>query len=81
MVKKSQGKSNWRQGYVWRMCGDDAANFMRIIRPYTVIKSAEIDEALRFRLLCKKRGHKQTASEICEKQDIVVKLKEMKRAV
>lgn len=80
VAQKSKGKANWKQGYVWRMCGTDAACFMRVIRPYTVIKSQEIDEALRFRALCKSRRHKQTTEEIAEKRGIVINIKELKHA-
>lgn len=78
--RKSQGKPNWRQGYVWRICGNGAAEFMRAVRPYTVIKSVEIDEALRFRSLGKSRGHLQTPLELAEKLGIVTRIKELKRA-
>lgn len=81
VVLKSRGKDNWRQGFVWRLCGDPAAEFLRLIRPFSIIKADEIDEALRFRSLCLPRRQFQSDGQIAEKRAVVVKLKGMKRAI
>lgn len=81
VVKKSRGKAHWRQGFVWRVCGDEAADFMAWIRPYAIVKADEIDEALKFRSLCRPRGEFQTEEQIQVKRAVVARLKAMKRAI
>jgi hypothetical protein len=81
VVRKSRGKAHWRQGHVWRLCGEDAAVFMATIRPYSIVKAEEMDEAIQFRALCLPRGRRQTDAEIEVKRGVVVRLKEMKRAI
>lgn len=80
VVRKSAGRVNWRQCFVWRLCGDGAATFMEAVLPFAIVKADEIREALRFRELCQPRRHRQTEAELAEKRSIVVRLKELKRA-
>lgn len=81
VVKKSKGRENWRQGYAWRICGPAATDFLRLIRPYAIVKAKEIDEAVAFRALCTTGWHRQTEDQVAKKRAIANRLKELKRAV
>ena len=81
IAQKSRGPEHWRQGFVWRTCGNSAVDFMNSIREFSIIKASEIDEAIAFRRLCLPRGHRQTEDEINEKRAVVLRLKGLKRAV
>lgn len=77
--KKSSGKSHWRQGYCWRIQGKNAEIFCRLIRPYTIIKSDQIDACLYFRKFWGVSNKKQTEAAIQSKREMVEAIKQMKR--
>lgn len=49
-IVRSRGSGDWRKSkaatYKWRVHNQEAVEFLRIIRPYSILKAAEIDAAL-----------------------------------
>jgi len=77
--KKSTGKANWRQGYSWHVQGENAKTFCELIRPYTIIKSDQIDACLYFRKFWGTSNKKQTQDMMESKREMVEAIKKMKR--
>lgn len=78
--KKSSTRSHWRQGYDWTLTGENADAFCKMIRPFTIIKSDQIDACLYFRQRFARTNKKQTDAEIAAKRMMVETIKMMKRS-
>lgn len=78
-AKKSRSKEHWRQGYVWRLTGGNAAEFMGAIRPFTIIKSEQIDLAMKWRADHFRATRRQTPEQLAAKRETAELLKRLKR--
>jgi hypothetical protein len=45
-LRKSHANANWQDAYQVQICGEKAAGLFRAIRPYVLVKAAQIDIAL-----------------------------------
>lgn len=86
IAERIKGKSHHKTSYRWRATANDAERFLREIRPYTIVKNEQMDVALGFqesiRALPKRYGgrySKTPLSEIKRRDDIFMKLKELKK--
>lgn len=81
VTKKSMPKSkpNWRQGYSWHIQGQNAEIFCNLIKPYTIIKTDQLDACLYFRKFWGTGTKKQTQEIIEAKKQMVEVIKQMKR--
>ena len=79
VTKKSQGKAHWSQGYCWHLQGNNSEIFCNLIKPYTIIKTNQIDACLYFRNYWGTSNKKQTDQEIEFKREMVKTIKKMKR--
>jgi hypothetical protein len=79
-ARKTKAKAHHRQGYVWRLTGQKAADFMELIRPYCIIKASQIDKALAFRRHLTPRNIRQTEDMLATRRALAAEIKEAKRA-
>jgi hypothetical protein len=77
--KKSEGKANWRQGYCWHIQGENAEVFCKLVKPYTIIKTDQIDACLYFRKFWGVTNKKQTEAILKSKREMVDVIKQLKR--
>ncbi|MFY4731335.1 hypothetical protein [Nitrospira sp. BLG_2] len=72
-----------KECYVWYVMNGRAAAFMAAVRPYTVIKSEQIDLALELRTTCRfdLRGQVIPPDVLERRRDIMQRIKAKKRAV
>lgn len=78
--EKTRSKKEWRRGFTWRVTGDRAADFLKLVQPYSVIKRDQISLALEFRKITDRpRRIRQTDKEFAERRLMANNLKLMKR--
>ena len=78
-VEIANTKSHWSKAYSWHVQGKNSEIFCQLIKPYTIIKTNQIDACLYFRGYWGTSNKKQSKEEIDAKKAMSEAIKKMKR--
>lgn len=81
-VRQKQAKGNCRVALEWYLCGVNAADFLRRVRPYLVLKAHRADLAMEFRKTVQRKGgiRVPVAAEVVEQRErLRLQMKELNR--
>ena len=77
--ENTRSKSHWSKAYSWHVQGKNSEIFCQLIKPYTIIKTNQIDACLYFRGYWGTSNKKQSKEEIDAKKAMSEAIKKMKR--
>ncbi len=75
--EKSKGKANWKPSWKWESNGTKAIKFLKMIKPYTQVKSEIIEVCLQFPFVGS--GYHRTPIILVKIQELYRKTKELNK--